>query len=278
MRIERHRADEAAVAAAREDFSQRIGTMVRQMSKREVTHNDWFMLADGFLDHLGALSVEEPGLDSRQAKFILDNAAMAAAGAVAYAAYFPDHSFNVFLDYVNFGMSYDARSEGDPVSPSVGGWLDAFCLTVLSGTVERHSEAFHHARTPAEEVQNRSPSDDLADGLMAYAFGDTGDVAASRPPSEEDKLAALDAALARVRAFGDERGLDVSQRGDTIALHALRALTSGDRKGFGAALTRLLLQRKEFAAISTAPRYLLPLLPLALAALAYSREGWVARR
>lgn len=247
------------------------------MSKGErITNHDWFLLSEEFLDHLGALSVDEPGLDTPQAKFVLDGAAQAAAGAVAYATYFPDHYFSVSLDYVNFGMSYDAGSEGSPASVGAFEWLDAFCLAVLTDTTKRHGEAFDHARRPAQEGQAGLPTTELINGFMAYVLGDTGGDAANRPPSEEDKLAAIDGALTRIRTIGDELGRDLGQQPETTALLALRALAAGEREAFGAALTKLLLTCKEIAGSRVAPRHLLPLAPLALAALAYRREGWQA--
>lgn len=65
MRIERHQVDGADVSAAIEDFANRIGGQVRSMSKagRTATY-EWQSTADEFLGHLGALSVETPGLDA----------------------------------------------------------------------------------------------------------------------------------------------------------------------------------------------------------------------
>ncbi|MFB6881262.1 hypothetical protein ACFCY8_10550 [Streptomyces noursei] len=109
MWIERHHVGQAAVAAARDDFANRIGGLARSMSKAgPIATCEWQLLAGEFLDYLGALSVEQPDLDTPEAKAVLKDAAEAAAGAVAYAAYHPHDSFQVMLDdYVNFGMSYD---------------------------------------------------------------------------------------------------------------------------------------------------------------------------
>ncbi|MEU4262220.1 hypothetical protein ACYCCF_26045 [Streptomyces argenteolus] len=88
MRIERHQVGGAVVSAAREDFTNRIGGQVRSMSRagRMATY-EWQAIAEEFLDHLGALSVETPGLGTPEAKAALKDASEAAAGA--YAAYHP---------------------------------------------------------------------------------------------------------------------------------------------------------------------------------------------
>ncbi|NEC08526.1 Imm49 family immunity protein [Streptomyces sp. SID7909] len=271
--MERHVLDEAPVSAALDGFDRRIGGLVRSLSSERMTANDWSLLAGQFLDHLGALSVRHPALDTPQAEAVLRAAEQAATGAVVFAAYFPGHPFTVSLDYVNFGVSYDAGADGSPVSLGASDWLDAFCLAVLTGTAERHREAFYHARNFREDA--RFPVDALADGLMAYVLGDLGDDEdADYPPTEAQVLAAIDGGLAFIRAFVAELGSDVGGRPDYLALLALRDLAAGDGEAFDAALGRLLLTYRSFGEVSTHPRSLLPLTPLALAALAQRRRGW----
>ncbi len=59
-----------------------------------------------------------------------------------------------------------------------------------------------------------------------------------------------------------------------MVLRALRALAARDREAFGAELAALLLPCSRLEDPRAQPRTLLPLLPLALAALGYRREGW----
>ncbi|MEV6865198.1 immunity 49 family protein [Streptosporangium subroseum] len=275
MRIERHRVGEAVIAAAREDFANRIGSQVRSMSKAgPIATYEWWLLSEEFLDYLGALSVETPDLDTSEAKAALEDATEAAAGAVAYAAYYPHNDFQVFLNYVNFGMVYESGAEGGRESVTAGQWLDAFCLAVLSGKAEWHGEAFHFARQTPQEGGAGRPAVELINGLMAYVLGDTGDDDADYPPSGEQKLAALDAALARIRTLDDEIGEGLLDRPQSTALHALRALAADDLEAFRTELAKLLLPYSALPGPGATPRTLLPLLPLALAALAYRREGW----
>lgn len=276
MRIERHGVSEAAVVEARTDFPSRIGSRVRTMSKAgRMTNHDWWEISEEFLTYLGALSVENPGLETLEAKYVLGSAAEAATGAMMYAAYYPYESFSVFLDYVNFGMGYEAEAGGVRARLSADEWLGAFCLAVLAGTAERHREALHFARQSTQSGQEVGPIAELIDGLMAYALGDLGDDDADYPLSAEQKLAAIEAALGRVRAWCDEVGQDPSNHVGFTALLALRALAADDQARFDDALTKSLLGHKERSSHQVGlPGSLLPLVPLALAALAYRREGW----
>ncbi|MEU2248332.1 Imm49 family immunity protein [Streptomyces sp. NPDC019224] len=264
----------AAVSAAREDFTNRIGGQVRSMSRagRMAVH-EWQSIADEFLDYLGALSVETPGLDTPEAKAALKDASEAAAGAVAYAAYHPHCSFQVFLEYVNFGMSYDPGEEAPAESVTTGEWIDALCLAVLGDKAEWHGEAFHFARQKFAEQAQGTPAGELATGLTAVVLDDTGDDE-EYPPSAQARLAAIDAALERVRTRASETGHPLLDRPDSAALHALRALVVADRKAFDAALTGLLAGHAALQSPVVSPSTLLPLVPLALAALAYRTLGW----
>ncbi|MFD5347047.1 immunity 49 family protein [Streptomyces anulatus] len=265
---------EAVVSAAREDFTNRIGSQVRSMSKggRMATY-EWQSIADGFLDYLGALSVETPDLETAEAKAVLKDASEAAAGAVAYAAYHPHCGFQIFLDYVNFGMSYESGEDAPEESVTAGEWTDALCLAVLRGRAAWHGEAFRFARDKFVEQTRGTPTGELATGLMAVVLEDTGDEE-EYPPSARAKLAAVDAALDRVRARTEETGDSFLDRPGSAALHTLRALAAEDREAFDTALAGLLARHAELHSTSASPAALLPLVPLALAAIAYRTLGW----
>ncbi|WP_079249716.1 immunity 49 family protein [Streptomyces sp. IMTB 2501] len=250
------------------------------MSKAgRMTTYEWQSIADEFLDYLGGLSAETPSLDAPEAKAALEDAAEAAAGAVAYAAYYPHCTFQVFLNYVNFGISYDARDGGgaDGVEGSVtpGEWIDAFCLAVLTGKTALHGEAFHFAREEFAEKSKGTPAGELATGFMAQVLGDTGNDEDGYPPSAQAKLAALDAALARLRGREEETGESVFDRPESVALKMLRAMAAEDRDAFNAGLAALLLPHTALHGPGASARSLLPLLPLGLAALAYRTLGWM---
>ncbi|SFY51061.1 hypothetical protein STEPF1_04317 [Streptomyces sp. F-1] len=274
MRIERHQVGEAAVSAAREDFTNRIGGQVRSMSRGgRMTTYEWQSIADEFLDYLGALSVATPDLDTPEARAALKDASEAAAGAVAYAAYHPHCSFQIFLDYVNFGMSYDPGEDHPEESVTPGEWIDALCLAVLRDKATWHGEAFHFARAKFAARARATPLGELATGLMAVVLDDTGDDA-EYPPSTQAKLAAVDAALDRIRTRAEETGELLLERPGTAALRTLRALAAADREAFDTALAGLLAEHAARHGSTNSPKTLLPLVPIALAALAYRTLGW----
>ncbi|GAA0316015.1 hypothetical protein GCM10010302_63890 [Streptomyces polychromogenes] len=278
MRIERHQVEEAAVSAALEDFEDRFGAQVRTMSRGgPMATYEWQTLSEDLLDHLGALSVEAPALDTPQAEAYLKDAAAAAAGAVAYAAYHTYDSFSVFLDHVNFGMSYRPGGERDDMDGvTAWEWNDAFCLAILTDRVSSNGEAFHFARQEWEGNAPGDPATELVKGFMAQVIGDTGDEDQDYPPSDGAKLAAIDAGLERmgVRAAG-EGGEGLLERPHAVGLRVLRAVAAGDREAFHTGLAALLLHHSAQPGPVTRPRTLLPLLPLALAALAYRTHGWL---
>lgn len=275
MRMERHHVGEAAVSAAREDFANRIGEQVRSMSRAgRMTTHEWQSIADEFLDYLGALSVETPDLDTPEARAALKDASEAAVGAVAYAAYHPHCGFQIFLDHVNFGMSYDPDDDAPAESVTPGEWINALCLAVLRDTAKWHGEAFHFARQKFAEHAQGTPAGELATGLTALVLDDTGDDE-EYPPSAQAKLAAVDAALDRIRVCAEETARTRLDRPDDLALQALRALAAVDREAFDSALADLLLAHATLHGPTASPSSLLPLVPLCLAALAYRTQGWM---
>ncbi|MFD4921709.1 Imm49 family immunity protein [Streptomyces goshikiensis] len=267
---------EAVVSAAREDFTNRIGGQVRSMSRAgRMATDEWQSIAEEFLDYLGALSVATPDLDTSEAKAALKDASEAAAGAVAYAAYYPHCSFQVFLEYVNFGINYDPGEDADAPEESVtaGEWIDALCLAVLRDKATFHGEALHFARDKFVAQAAGTPAGELVTGLMAVVLDDTGDDE-EYPPSAQAKLTAVDAALGRISTRAAETGESLQERPDSAALHALRALVVEDREAFDAALADLLARHAALQGPAASASTLLPLVPLALAALAYRTLGW----
>ncbi|THA78711.1 immunity 49 family protein [Streptomyces sp. A0592] len=264
----------AVVSTAREDFANRIGGQVSSMSRagRMATY-EWQSIADEFLDYLAALSVTSPDLDTPEAEAVLKDASEAAAGAVAYAAYHPHCSFHVFLQYPNIGMGYDPGDDGPEESVTPGEWIDALCLAVLRDKAKWHGEAFHFARAKFAAKAQGTPTGELATALNAVVLDSTGSDE-EYPPSARAKLAAVDAALDRIRTRAEETGEPLEGPPGSAALRTLRALAAEDRAAFDAALADLLVRHRALQGPSAPARSLLPLVPIALAALAYRTLGW----
>ncbi|WP_434403103.1 Imm49 family immunity protein [Streptomyces sp. NBC_01353] len=237
-----------------------------------MTTYEWQLIADAFLDYLGALSVETPDLDTAEARAALKDASEAAVGAVAYAAYHPHCSFNVFLEYVNFGMSYDPGDDAPEERVTPGEWIDALCLSVLRDKAKWHGEEFTFARRKFAEQATGTPLGELATGLTAVVLDDAG--GGEYPPSTKAKLAAVDAAVDRIRTRAAETGELLLDEPNGLALRTLRALAAEDRQSFDAALAELLVSHSAVHGPAASPSSLLPLVPLALAAIAYRTLGW----
>ncbi len=102
---------------------------------------------------------------------------------------------------------------------------------------------------------------------------DTGDDE-EYPPSAQARLAAVDAALDRIRVRAEETGEPLLDRPHSAALRTLRALAAEDRDAFDAGLSDLLVRHSALQGPSASPSSLIPLVPLTLAALAYRTLGW----
>ncbi|MFD8026440.1 Imm49 family immunity protein [Streptomyces lavendulae] len=282
MRIERHRVDGAAADATQEEFADRIGSLTRSMSRAgRMTVFDWQMISEEFLDRLGVLSLTDPRLGTPEARALLADAAEAAAGAVRFAAYYAYDSFRVSLDYVDFGMGYHRGGDADDREDvSAGDWLDAYCLAVLTDGTRRDGEAFHFARDAFREAGAGRPTAELAAGFAAVVSGDLGDDDQDHPPSGEATVAALDAGLARIAARAAQAapaaqgGPPLSGHPDTLALGVLRALAAGEEEAYGDGLAELLRRYAETSGPGGGARSLLPLVPVALAALGHREHGW----
>lgn len=153
MRIERHRVSEAALAAVREDFANKMISDVYSRSRAgQIDAYDWWDITLRFLDGLGAFSTVTPDLDTPEAKAILADAAEAAVGTVSFAAY-PNASFHIFLNYVNFGRDYDsgagaARSRSAPRAGSTrSAWRSS--PTRPNGTARPSTSPVRHHSGPA---------------------------------------------------------------------------------------------------------------------------------
>ncbi|MFD0572803.1 hypothetical protein ACFQ0T_30690 [Kitasatospora gansuensis] len=105
MRIERHLVGEAALSSAVENFAERAGGEVHRMQNDESPARGWEMVADSFLDYLGARSVGNPELAGKDARIACESAAAAAVGALALNVGRAGHP-HVFVEYTGTGVPY----------------------------------------------------------------------------------------------------------------------------------------------------------------------------
>jgi hypothetical protein len=175
--------------------------------------DEWQSIADEFLDYLGALSFETPDLDTSEAKAALKDASEAAAGAVAYAAYHPHCSFQVFLEYVNFGMSYDPGEDAPEESVLPG---ERRALPV--GPQRQSQVARRGLPLRPEEVRRAGAGNARRRArhrTMAVVLDDTGDDE-EYPPSAQAKLGSERGARAGRVAAGAARRVGGEHRAGAV--------------------------------------------------------------
>lgn len=270
MRIERHQVRESALDAALEGFADRIEGDVHRMGDDPMPEHGWGRVSDAFLDYVAARSVRGPELlGGKDCRLAFTSAATAAIGAMALDAGRGDRA-HVHIAYTGSGFDYedDARVGADR-SASPRTWLRAFHLHCISGVQEEHLLI---DAAPTLRGNEERADVVLVHALMACVFGrvEGRDPAeAARGTSSAERLAAIDSMCAALGA-----GTDLPDHRATLA--TLRALAAGDRPAFERALAAQLdLHRERHSAGPLpAPRTLLPLDAIALAALASWGAGW----
>ncbi|MFK0220914.1 Imm49 family immunity protein [Streptomyces vinaceus] len=125
--------------------------------------------------------------------------------------------------------------------------------------------------TPGEWTDARRRTRHGADGGRPGRHGDDEEC----PPRARAELAAVEAALDRMRSRAEETGEPLLDRPGSSALRTLRALAAEGREVFDAAVPDLLVGHRTPHSSSDAPCNFLPLVQVALAACAHRSLGWV---
>ncbi|MFF0065739.1 immunity 49 family protein [Streptomyces sp. NPDC005279] len=239
---------------------------------------------DDLLDHVAARVLEDPTLSAAPSRIILRTAAECALGVLSLGAVFPNGDFEVPFPLIDETLSSEDFSFGDAVdqAPTTRTWLDAFAMCLVSGAVrerdrviglllrEDYAPAIRDG-VPYSPLESRSDPAGLAEmdalcGYLTKARGhlprDWPSVTLCKPDVEERVEAArrLDA----LSALTPDQQL-------------LRVLLEDDQPAFERALAGCLVQHRESAAADAAPRSLLPVGTIALAALAVQVHGWELR-
>ncbi|MBB4935310.1 hypothetical protein F4561_006204 [Lipingzhangella halophila] len=253
MRIFRHSVGADRLRAATDDFAARVSREVDRQRYASRTSADWSVVATYLLDYAGARSVERPELD-RDIRTAVYSAAEAYVGAVALGGYSPHRAARVFLSYTNTGVSYaaePAEEHGSTPRLAPADWMAALYLVVIAGAECRH----------AVTLLETTAATSLSSEELAFA-----DHVLDEPANRETVPAAPARVLDR---------LDNARTGGESELGtALRALVKRDRDEFWTALGAMLATHRGNHGDDPPPRSLLPLAPIALAALAVRNEGW----
>ncbi|CAM5657668.1 hypothetical protein GCM10010343_33940 [Streptomyces avidinii] len=237
---------------------------------------------DELLDHVGALTCRDPQLESAPGRLVLRTAAECALGVLTLGTC-PDGDFEVYFPLIGEELSSEDFAFGDAVdqAPTAQVWVDAFALSVITGLVREPARMIgpllkkdyapmFHSGLPHSSLSSVSDPAELAemDALCAYLHlvetPRSPWVASGTPPLRKPEDEERVTAAARL----DEAGtLTPDQR-------LLRVLLDDDRPAFERALAGRLLEHRDGAGPDAAPRTLLPVGAVALAALAVQAHGW----
>lgn len=236
------------------------------------------------LDLAAAHSLKDPVLDTPQSRTVLLTAAECALGELSLGC-FPDGDFHVPLPFVEETLSsadIRYREFTQPPAPATTAqtWVRAFALCVISGLTDERERVIgpllHEDYAPAiragipySQRESISAPADLAemDALCGYLTVVRGRYPGVLPGPVP--LAEPDAETrGRAAAHLDAAGMLTQDQ------WLLRVLLDDDQVTFERALEQRLVAHREQAGIDPAPRSLLPLGAMALAALASRAHGW----
>ncbi len=256
MGLSRHVVAAQRLAAATEDFPARLSRQVGHQQQAERLSTSWSTVATDLLDYAGARSVGRPELD-RDTWLAVYSAAEAYLAVVTVDGYSPHRPARVFLSYANSGVSYPdlppEAQRGTTTTLAADDWMSALCLVVIVGA------QCTNAVTLLETVTATSLSP-VEQAFAGYALGQP---ANGQTTPDDDSHQSLLELLDRDRTGNDSE-----------FTRAVRALVIRDRDAFWPAVERMLATQRDAHGADSPPRSLLPLRPIALAALAARNEGW----
>ncbi|MEU3877656.1 immunity 49 family protein [Streptomyces sp. NPDC029704] len=274
--VARHEVDAQRIALALENVAGRAWRRWHRLAYADGPSPEPLMeLCHELLDHVAARSLQEPVL-GETASLALRTAAECSLGALDTGC-FPDGDQEVFLPLIGEKLSSEQVAFGaGEQAPTAATWLDTFAICLVSGLMwERQRviglllrEDFAPAirgGVPYSRLTSASAPADLAamDALCGYLTPASGHDRPAVPLCKPDTGERAEAAR-RLDAAGP---LTADQR-------LLRVLLDDDPRTFEEALRARLIEHRDRQGVDAAPRTLLPLGPLALAALAVQAHGW----
>ncbi|MGW7332053.1 Imm49 family immunity protein [Streptomyces sp. NPDC054840] len=280
--VTRHEVDEDRTSRALENIRGRTfgrwhGLRYDSLSLKGIQET-----GDELLDHVGALTFQDPQLEGAPGRLALRTAAECALGVLTLGAC-PGGDFEVFFPLVGEELSSEDFAFGDVVdqAPTARVWVDAFALSVITGLLweralvigpllRKDYAPMFHAGLPYSSLSSVSDPAELAemDALCGYLHlvetPHSPWVASGVPPLRKPEAEDRAAAAARLDAAGPQ----------TPDQRLLRVLLDDGQPAFERALTNRLLEHRDSAGPAAAPRTLLPVTAVALAALAVHAHGW----
>ncbi|MEU2392886.1 immunity 49 family protein [Streptomyces sp. NPDC007369] len=282
--VTRHQVSAQRMSEALEDIGGRTRSRWHWMRWDNPAPQKLEEMHDELLDHVAARTAQDPALDEA-ARAALRTAAECSLGVLSLGC-FPGGDQEIDFPLIGEKLTSDDIAFGDVIAytagvaaPTARTWLDTFAICLVSGlTLDwrrviglllRHDYApAVHDGLPYSPLTSVSDPADLAamDALCGYLTPSSGHLAGDWPtvPLRKPDTAERAEAAVRLDAAG---ALTPDQR-------LLRVLLDDDRHSFGEALAARLVEHREGVGPDPAPRTLLPVGPLALAALAVQVHGW----
>ncbi|WJV50954.1 immunity 49 family protein [Streptomyces flavofungini] len=283
-----HEVGEDHLSRALDDITGRTWERWRWMRYDDPSPRKMRGTGDELLDHVAARTVAGGALDETAAT-ALRTAAECFLGELSVGC-FPGGDQEVLLPLIEERLSSDdigfadvvAYGSGTGEGPSARTWLDAFAVCVVSGLVwdwqrvtglllrSDYAPAIRDG-VPYSTLPSRSDPADLAamDALCCYLSEAKGHLPRDWPT------------VPLCKPDADERAEAARQLDGAGALppdhRLLRVLIDDDQDAFEQALEARLVEHRDSVGADPAPRTLLPLGPLVLAALAVQTHGWELR-
>ncbi|MEU8925292.1 immunity 49 family protein [Kitasatospora sp. NPDC048545] len=242
-------------------------------------------MGEDLLDHLGALTPEDPTLAGADARAALRTAAECVLGVLQLGC-FPRGDFEVPFPYIGRTLESDSIRFGATIdfAPTAATWVEAFAMGMISGLLRQRDRLFGPllAEDYAPAVRDGLPHSDLSSlsdpaglaemaALSSYLFTVLTEwsrwIGPSPVPMRKPGAVERAAAARALDAAGEAAGLSPDQQ-------LLRVLLEDDQAAFEKALAARLALHRDSTPATARPRTLLPVVPIALAALAVQAHGW----
>ncbi|MGK5631590.1 immunity 49 family protein [Streptomyces sp. URMC 123] len=287
--VARHEVSEQAVAKALEDINGRTRDRWFWMCHDDPSPKKIQEMGDDLLDHVAARTLTDPDLDLDETSHIVLRTAAECSLGVLSIGCFPDGDQEILFPLIGEGLSSEDTAFGDAVvtagltgqaqAPTARTWLDTFEICLVSGLMWEwqrviglllridYAPAIRNGVPYSKLTSTSDPADLTAmDALCRYLTEADGHLPCDWPTVPLRKPSADERAEA-ARQLDALGALTADQR-------LLRVLLDDDQRAFEQALVARLTEYRDSTDRDPAIRSLLPLGPLALAALAVQVHRW----
>ncbi|GHJ37078.1 immunity 49 family protein [Streptomyces sp. TS71-3] len=274
-----HEVGERYLARALEDITGRTYRGWHWMRYADASPEKLDEIRDDLLDHVAARAAQDPALRP-SARTALRTAAECSLGTLSLGC-FPKGDQEIPFPLIDESLSSRSIAFGDIVelAPTARTWCDGFAVCLVSGVLgewrrgvglllrDDYAPAIRDGLPDSKQNSVSDPADLAAmEALCGYLAPSRGHLPRDRPTAPLRKPDGEQRAEA-ARRLDAEAALTPDQR-------LLRVLLDDDRHAFEQALVARLVEHRESVGPDPAPRTLLPVGALALAALAVQVHGW----